>query len=204
MSGVARRTPPPSASPQTPSSGPSSSPIINTPGDNSSETYTDSEGDDLETELNVYGEDAVPLQKFSKKHGYRLDAQPSPAGPRVRWSNDGGTPLPEYIRAAAREREALSEFFWSRETERRIVRRTDIYLVGFMAVLYTLGFLDRSSKFIHPKFGRKLTRARYWKCKIGRARKGPSTITGAVGMGIDSLLPLIHLIRMVHPSLASF
>jgi hypothetical protein len=72
---------------------------------------------------------------------------------RVRWHH-GETPLEGRSRMNSFEiGQGLDggggEFMWSKEAENRVVRKFDIYLVGFMAGLYTLSFLDRSSEFLN-------------------------------------------------------
>ena len=47
-------------------------------------------------------------------------------------------------------RRGKKEFFYSAAQERAVVRRLDWCLVLFLAVLYMLSFLDRSSAFSSP------------------------------------------------------
>ena len=59
---------------------------------------------------------------------------------------DGGS---MEIRRRERRR-GKKEFFYSAAQERAVVRRLDWCLVLFLAVLYMLSFLDRSSTFSFP------------------------------------------------------
>lgn len=66
---------------------------------------------------------------------------------RVRW-HTGDTPLEGSRRNSFDGGDGLGgEFMWSKEAEKRVVRKFDWYLVGWMAALYTMSFLDRSSEF---------------------------------------------------------
>jgi len=51
-------------------------------------------------------------------------------------------------------RRGKKEFFYSAAQERAVVRRLDWCLVLFLAVLYMLSFLDRSSRFSSPSSAR--------------------------------------------------
>lgn len=66
------------------------------------------------------------------------------------------------------------EFLYTSEEENRVIRKFDWHLVGFLALLYSLSFLDRSSKFSSPisynlwldclNCQLTLVSFRYWKC----------------------------------------
>jgi hypothetical protein len=65
------------------------------------------------------------------------------------------------------------------DEERAVVRKFDRRLVLFVALLYMLSFLDRSSKVINPLYSRSSTDIRrYWKCEDSRPRGGPPSRLG--------------------------
>lgn len=53
-------------------------------------------------------------------------------------------------RRRRRLRGRRKEFLYTREEERKVIRKFDFNLVGFLALLYMLSFLDRSSTFLGP------------------------------------------------------
>lgn len=57
------------------------------------------------------------------------------------------------LRRRRRRRPGRKEFMYTEEEERKVVRKLDLHLVGFLALLYMLSFLDRSSKFFSMKSG---------------------------------------------------
>lgn len=76
----------------------------------------------------------------------------------VRWSQDGGSPRSlnklreKHRRRTGRNRRGNGDedripgdLLFTPEEERRVVRKMDKYLVGFLAGLYMLSFLDRSN-----------------------------------------------------------
>lgn len=54
------------------------------------------------------------------------------------------------LRRRRRLRGRRKEFLYTREEEKKVIRKFDFNLVGFLALLYMLSFLDRSSTFLGP------------------------------------------------------
>lgn len=53
-------------------------------------------------------------------------------------------------RRRRRLRGRRKEFLYTKEEEKKVIRKFDWNLVGFLALLYMLSFLDRSSMFLKP------------------------------------------------------
>lgn len=80
-------------------------------------------------------------------------------------------------RRRRRLRGRRKEFLYTKEEEKKVIRKFDWNLVGFLALLYMLSFLDRSSMFLKPFVlaifdcfggpfadGAWVVSSRYWKC----------------------------------------
>lgn len=89
------------------------------------------------------------------------------------------------------------------EEERRVVKKFDMRLTMFMALLYMLSFLDRSSEFsswykiaFEAQILRSLVSSRHWERQDRRTGKGPEPYVPAIRMGSYGVLCHIYLLRM--------
>jgi hypothetical protein len=147
----------------------------------------DSDSDDSDLEIGELGE-SFKLQRRVKDEEKRGELEEDSEDDDVGYRDSG--------RRRASVSTVQSYQLYTPDEERAVVRKFDRKLVLFVALLYMLSFLDRSSEFVVSLHRISADRYRYWKCQNCWPGSGPQSRFCKIRMGHYGFLHRIYLLRM--------